>query len=117
MKPAISRMVLGQSVCTGWALKVPEGCDWFFGVGDARVRVARAVGERQLFAAVAWRSSPRGFVEVRRAHFAIGWKARDRAWKWVCAKTGRRFRSLHRGPSLSKSERRRRAEVLRRNAS
>lgn len=115
MKSHPSRMVLGQMVCTGWSFKVEGGCDWFFGVGDARTRVARAAGIRHLFAAIALRSSPRGFVEVRRAHFDFAWKARDRAWKWTCEKTGERFESLHEGPELSELERARRADQLRRN--
>lgn len=107
-------VVFDGIVFHGWELKVPDGCRWFLGWTDNKVEMSSSMRRRVCYVTVAMRFAAKGWKRARAAGSARAWRAKDRAWRWYCNKTGRRFSSLHRPAKLSRAERARLADRLRR---
>lgn len=125
--------------CLQWTVRVPGGASWTMRYATEATMVAGKDGvERPRFWAALYKlrgifigakrvaahadAVPKKYAKdprlcerwekVREVAFARRWKAKDRAWRWVCEKKGRTFRSLHKPPKRSKAAQARAARNL-----
>ena len=114
MQLALDRMLRDTGMCPEltprvWRYRVPHGAHWQFGY---TTRPVLKDGKKR-FVALLYKEywEPRigamNWHVCKRVYFRRRWQAKDRAWKWYCAKRGIPFKSLHTPRQIDANDRER----------